>query len=261
MSDLLRWVRRKFRKQLHKYWQKSLPLRLHTLDMRFLRFVSDYLIFSHRNMQSDRRFTVRWSERLACLQDRTTSSDFDARSVYRLAWAARVLAHVQPSLHLDFRSELVFSAMVSAFLPVWRFDTEPVRISLSGLECGVTDPHRFPLADGSMQSVSSIGAIEHAGLGRYGEALDPDGDLAIMHEMLRVLGPDGTLLIAVPVGSARICFNAYRIYAFQDVRYVFGGLQLKQFSLIDDTGRYWPHASAAQADAQQDGYGCWWFVR
>lgn len=58
----------------------------------------------------------------------------------------------------------------------------------------------------------SISSVEHAGLGRYGDPLDPDGDLAAMRDLRKYVRPGGRLLLAVPVGSDVVVWNAHRIY-------------------------------------------------
>ena len=40
--------------------------------------------------------------------------------------------------------------------------------------------------------------LEHIGLGRYGDKVDPMGDIRAMNELARVTAPGGNLLIAVP---------------------------------------------------------------
>lgn len=58
----------------------------------------------------------------------------------------------------------------------------------------------------------SISSFEHDGLGRYGDPLDPDGDLKTMDHMRQVLKPNGYLLLAVPVGLDTITWNTHRTY-------------------------------------------------
>jgi hypothetical protein len=48
--------------------------------------------------------------------------------------------------------------------------------------------------------IASFSSIEHDGQGRYGDPLDPDGDLAAMNEAWIKLTPGGVLLLNVPVG-------------------------------------------------------------
>ena len=106
--------------------------------------------------------------------------------------------------------------------------------------------------------------IEHVGLGRYGEPLDPDGDLKAIAELRRVLSPGGNLLFVVPVGKPRVQFNAHRIYAFDQVREAFQDLELVEFALVPDRRNgtaLIPSATKEHADAQRYGCGCFWFRR
>lgn len=58
----------------------------------------------------------------------------------------------------------------------------------------------------------SISSFEHDGLGRYGDPLNPSGDLRAMNEMKKILKKDGILFLAVPVGLDKLVWNAHRIY-------------------------------------------------
>lgn len=62
------------------------------------------------------------------------------------------------------------------------------------------------------EAALSISSFEHDGLGRYGEPLDPDGDLKAMQLMKRLLQPRGRLFLTVPVGRDKVVFNLHRIY-------------------------------------------------
>jgi len=67
------------------------------------------------------------------------------------------------------------------------------------------NPVRFDVA-------LSISSFEHDGLGRYGDPLNPDGDLRAMSEMKKIVKKDGILFLAVPVGLDKVVWNAHRIY-------------------------------------------------
>ena len=58
----------------------------------------------------------------------------------------------------------------------------------------------------------SISSFEHDGLGRYGDKLNPNGDIEAMAKMKQILKPDGILFLAIPVGKDLLAFNAHRIY-------------------------------------------------
>ncbi|MFC1669666.1 DUF268 domain-containing protein [Spirochaetota bacterium] len=58
----------------------------------------------------------------------------------------------------------------------------------------------------------SISSFEHDGLGRYGDPVDPDGDLKAMEKMKKFLKPGGRLVLAVPIGKDSLVWNAHRVY-------------------------------------------------
>ena len=124
--------------------------------------------------------------------------------------------------------------------------------------------YALPFPDNSIASLSCMHVVEHVGLGRYGDPLDPDGDLKAARELSRVLAPGGSLLFVVPVGAPRVCFNAHRVYSVAQVKAMFPDLGLKEFSLIPDNGREQGmirDASEELAGAQSYGCGCFRFEK
>jgi SAM-dependent methyltransferase len=217
-----------------------------------------------RAMTAEPRFELDWDDRLPCLGDRTPATGFDRHYVYHTAWAMRVLARVRPAEHVDVASSLYFAALASAVVPVRYFEYRSVDLRLPGLSCGQADLRRLPFADHSVPSLSCMHVVEHVGLGRYGDPLDPGGDLKAMAELRRVLAPGGSLLFVVPVGRPRVQFNAHRIYAFEQVREAFSELELAEFALVPDRtfgSAIIAPATKQQADAQRYGCGCFWFRR
>ena len=65
-------------------------------------------------------------------------------------------------------------------------------------------------------AIVSFSSIEHSGLGRYGDDIDPDADLTTMDFFYDILEPDGLLFLAVPLGEAnRLEWNHHRIYGIK----------------------------------------------
>lgn len=61
--------------------------------------------------------------------------------------------------------------------------------------------------------VVSISSIEHDGLGRYGDPLDPDADIGDMAKAKQFLKANtGVMILAVPVGLDKVVWNAHRVY-------------------------------------------------
>ena len=228
------------------------------------RFRREFKEFATASAARPARFAVTWDDRFPCLGDRTATTGFDRHYVYHTAWAARVLAATRPARHVDIGSSLYFAALASAFVPMEFYDVRPAELALDGLRCGAADLRRLPFADRSVESLSCMHVLEHVGLARYGDPLDPDGDLQAAGELGRVLATGGQLLIVVPVGRPRVRFNAHRIYAFAQVRGMFPDLDLNEFALVPDDprdGGLVREADGAAADRQDYGCGCFRFTK
>jgi SAM-dependent methyltransferase len=207
------------------------------------------------------RFTVNWEDRYPCLDDNTSTTDFNAHYIYHPAWAARKLAQEKPPLHVDISSTLHFPTIVSAFFPVKFYDFRPAPLHLTGMESEANDLCNLSFESQSIVSLSCMHVVEHVGLGRYGDPLQPDGDLKAASELKRVLAPGGLLLFVVPVGRPRICFNAHRVYAYEQVLSMFDGLNLEEYALLPDevSGGLVTGASAEMTNQQSFGCGCFAF--
>jgi hypothetical protein len=59
----------------------------------------------------------------------------------------------------------------------------------------------------------SISSFEHDGLGRYGDPIDPNGDLKAMKKMKKIIRKNGIMFLNVPCGGEDgLVWNAHRIY-------------------------------------------------
>ncbi|HKZ43635.1 MAG TPA: DUF268 domain-containing protein [Anaerolineales bacterium] len=241
------WVKRK----VYKYSKKLLK------KIRFMRDFNDF-----RKLQiGSNRFRMIWKDRYPILNENTTNSVFDSHYIYHPAWAARILSRTLPSKHIDISSSLHFCTMISAFIPVEFYDYRPAKINLSDLSSKYADLMNLPFPNNSIESLSSMHVLEHIGLGRYGEPLDPEGDIKAFAELKRVLAKNGSLIIVVPLGVPIIRFNAHRIYSYDQIFSYFSDLSLIDFALVTDEGEFINNATQNEADQQNYGCGCWYFVK
>lgn len=60
--------------------------------------------------------------------------------------------------------------------------------------------------------ILSFSSLEHSGLGRYGDALNPWGDILSLARVWCVTKPKGQLMLGLPVAKDYIRFNAHRGY-------------------------------------------------
>ena len=246
---------------MNRILRALLPLRYTPFHPKYWRFVSDFLAFRRLSRIHNRPFTLRWKDRYPVLDERTSETAFEPHYTYHPAWAARVIARTKPAMHVDIASTLHFCGMLSAFVPVEFYDMRPARLTLSNLTSRRADLLSLPFPDESIESISCMHVVEHVGLGRYGDPLDPIGDLKAMAELQRVVAVGGSLLFVVPVGRPCIRYNAHRIYGYEEVAKRFARLRMRQFALIDDEGQFTVDARPGDADSQENGCGCWWFTK
>jgi len=225
------------------------------------KFKADFNQFHALAISAIGALPVSWEERAPYFFDATASTGFDRHYVYHTAWAMRRVVKAAPDRHVDISSSLYFVALLSAIMPVEFYDFRPADLHLTNLRCKAADLMRLPFADSAVSSLSCMHVIEHVGLGRYGDPLDPTGDALAAKELSRVLKPGGALLIVVPVGRRRVCFNAHRIYGYADVLELFADLELTEFSLIPDHGSLEEFADGARVRFQDYGCGCFVFKK
>lgn len=230
--------------------------------VRFPFIAKSYISFLMKDKK--KRFAIPLTSMMPILFENIPFTRFDTHYIYHTAWAARKVREIGAREHTDISSSLYFSSIVSAFIPVKFYDYRPAKLNLSNIEAGKADLSNLHFADNSITSLSCMHTVEHVGLGRYGDPIDPDGDLKAASELQRVVAHHGSLLFVVPIGKAQIQFNAHRIYSYQMVLDMFPELTLKEFSLIPDNalekGMIY-NATKEQSDKQVYGCGCFWFIK
>ena len=221
--------------------------------------ISDYQ--DYKKLDTKPRFRLSSSDFYPQIFDKTLTTGFDRHYVYHTAWAARQVQKLNPSKHVDIASSLYFPGIVSAFIPVDFYDYRPAPLHLSGLETKHADLTQLHFESNSIQSLSCLHTIEHIGLGRYGDPIDPEGDVKACAELSRVLKPGGSLLFVTPVGrDAVIQFNAHRIYTYGLVLKLFPDLKLTEFSYIPEFGTDGIHEKANPEELKNETYACGCFV-
>ncbi|MGH7890570.1 MAG: DUF268 domain-containing protein, partial [Thermodesulfobacteriota bacterium] len=113
--------------------------------------------------------------------------------------------------------------------------SEDPRIQTMTVEEYEQNPQKFDV-------ILSISSLEHDGLGRYGDPINPNGDLETMFKMKRMLSKEGFLILAVPVGKDAIYWNAHRVYGALRLPLLFGNWQV-----VDSRG-------FVQSDLDVNGY-------
>lgn len=216
------------------------------------KYVADWFGYSRMAGASPR-----FMDSYPCLTDRLAATPFDPHYFFQGAWLARKVAQYAPVQHVDVSSSVMTIAALSGFVDTVFVDYRPLQVSLPGLDCRSGDITRLPFADGAVESLSCLHVIEHIGLGRYGDALDPQGSLLAANELQRVLHPGGNLYLSAPVGRERVCFNAHRVFSPAALVAMFGEMELVSFSCVDDGGSFVQDSTLQAANSNE--YACGMF--
>ncbi|RYD26382.1 MAG: DUF268 domain-containing protein, partial [Verrucomicrobiaceae bacterium] len=105
-------------------------------------------------------------------------------------------------------------------------------------------------------SLSCLHTIEHFGLGRYGDSIDPDGHLKGLDQLKRMVEPGGLFYLSTPMGPQRVEFNAHRIFGAPTVLGWFSdGWTIERFSYLDDREVLHEDVDLAKADIEHH-LGC-----
>lgn len=174
---------------------------------------------------------------------------------------ARRIYERRPPVHGDIGSRVDgFVAHVSIFCPIHYYDVRAVNASIPNIKFfsgNLQQPESLP--ESAYLSLSCLHVIEHVGLGRYGDAVDPEGWRVAMRALGRALKPAGILYLSTPIGIQRVEFNAHRV--FDPATIVAEALSLRleprAFSWINDAGGYCQGEGASiPEETRRFSYGC-----
>jgi len=150
---------------------------------------------------------------------------------------AQKVFQANPLKHVDIGSRIdSFVAHVASFREIEVFDIRNVSTKISGVIFRQADFMSEDLTRSDYcDSLSCLHALEHFGLGRYGDPINPEGYKLGLRNMSNMLKPGGTFYLSVPIGAPRVEFNAHRVFSPTLLRKIAveHKLQLKEFLWLD----------------------------
>lgn len=156
-------------------------------------------------------------------------------------WAAHHLHEDHPTKHYDIGSRIDgFIANISSFIDeVILIDVRPLSQKIPNVTFQCMDATKLEnLENGSISSISSLCALEHFGLGRYGDAINPEGCFEAFETIQRVLKKGGKAYIAVPIGKEHVEFDAHRIFYASTIINSFSQMELIEFAAVHELEDY-----------------------
>ena len=148
-------------------------------------------------------------------------------------WAARHIFKMRPKMHYDIGSRVdgFITHLLSFKQKVTQIDIRPLAVEVDGYGFIQSDAtHLDGIDDDSIDSLSALCSLEHFGLGRYGDEIDPEACFKAFDSIQRVVRSGGYVYISVPIGREHLEFNAHRVFAPQTILNAFGMMDLLEFS-------------------------------
>ena len=167
-----------------------------------------------------------------------------------------------PKRHLDIGSRIDgFVAHVASFREIEVLDVRDLNSTghsnIKFLKANLMD--NFIIEENITDSISCLHAIEHFGLGRYGDPIDPLGHIKGFYNLIRMLKPGGIMYISFPISiNNQIHFNAHRTFHPLDIfKWVANDklITLTRFDFVDDYGNLHLNSLSELNDLKLN-YGC-----
>lgn len=154
-----------------------------------------------------------------------------------------------PNRHVDIGSRIDgFVAHVAVFRPIEVLDIRKQNSKVKNISFKQADLMQLPsdMIDYS-DSISSLHAIEHFGLGRYADPIDYWGHIKGIQNITEILKKGGRFYFSVPIGSQRIEFNAHRIFSIKYLLDILkDSFEVAGFSYVDDNGDFYENITLSE---------------
>jgi len=151
---------------------------------------------------------------------------------------ARWIFESNPERHVDVGSRMDgFVAHVASFRNIEVFDVRPNSVKIPRVEFKQIDMMdlrsvKALIEENYCDSLSCLHTIEHFGLGRYGDPIDPLGYKKGIENMSLLLKKSGTFYLSTPIGRERVEFNANWVFNPLVIKKVCEEFGLKLIKLI-----------------------------
>ena len=186
---------------------------------------------------------------MPCLHDRyKEGGETKSEYFWQDLLVARYIFEANPLKHVDIGSRVDgFIAHVASFREIEVFDVRPIRTIIPGIVFKQADFMNLNSLSVNKKnycdSLSCLHAIEHFGLGRYGDPVNPQGYKHGISNMAKLLKSGGTLYLSTPIGQERVEFNANWVFDPQRILKCAkaAGLILKKLIIISPESG--PHES------------------
>lgn len=193
-------------------------------------------------LTGETKFIYNAKNRMVMLKDRYMAAGrVDGHYFFQDIFMAKEVFKASPEKHFDIASRLdgFIAHLLVCGIDVTMIDIRPLPFSIEGcnfIQGDVMDLCGKGIESESIESLSCLHAIEHFGLGRYGDIIDPDGWRKALMSIQKVVKRGGVLYLSVPVSREnRVRFNAHREFEIHEIPNALKPYcELKKFVYIQD---------------------------
>lgn len=150
-------------------------------------------------------------------------------------WAAKLINRTGAKKHFDIGSRIdgFIGHLLAMDIDVTLIDIREFPGEIEGLHTIVDDATTLrAIPEESIESMSALCSLEHFGLGRYGDPIDPEACFICFEEIQKRIKGGGNLYISLPIGKERVEFNAHRIFYASTVIDYFYERDLVEYSCV-----------------------------
>lgn len=221
------------------------------------KFLKEYIVLKRQAKQDPRTFP--FGPFYPCLMDRHEESGTALGHYFHqdLLIAQRIFQN-NPVNHVDIGSRIDgFVSHIASFRKIEVFDIRPMGTSVRNIDFKRVDFLKTPYhLENYCDSISCLHALEHFGLGRYGDAINFLGHLAGLDNIRHMLQAKGKCYISVPIGKQRIEFNAHRVFSVSYLLDLFkDSFYIDRFSYVNDQGQLIENAELTEGSISTN-FGC-----
>jgi SAM-dependent methyltransferase len=203
--------------------------------------IDQFYEYQEKNTDSNFRINPDYLAIFAADMFDSAGKSFNDSYLLQDLWGAQKVYERKPAIHYDIgsRTDGFITHILSFRQKVVLIDIRPLETynveNLTFICSDATNLSEFE--DESVESLSALCSLEHFGLGRYGDPVDPEAHIKVFSSIQRIMKPKGNAYIAVPVAAfPSLVFNAHRIYTPELVCSYFSRMELVEFSHTSPQG-------------------------
>lgn len=234
------------------------------LNIRYLPwYIKNYIIFKKKNLHFDDR--LKYSNYFLPVlgEHKELSSSVIKHYFSQDLLVASYIYKDGPVKHVDFGSRIDgFVAHVASFRKIEVFDIRNNKMQHKNIIFKKKDIMNIePKLNNYCDSLSCLHTLEHLGLGRYGDKIDPHGHIKGFANLIKILKPNGKLYLSFPISDRnKVFFNSERTFNAKEILKWLDSkdckLKIIKFDYIDDNEKIYLNASINSSRLDNINYGC-----